>query len=202
MKDNLTLLASIPLWEVNDVRLLTDDERLFVDRLPEEKNNGNFLTKNKQILDFPELADLKILMQSYVDHYTKNILQITNNFLITDSWSTKTPPNGYHHEHRHPNSIFSGIYYSEISGGLLELSVPRQFSKEFNFGYDYSGFDSVNSSQWQVPTAPGSLVIFPSWVNHMVKPNESRYNRRVIAFNTFVTGKLGNDHRLDNVTIG
>lgn len=202
MKDNLTLLASIPLWEVSDVRLLTDSEKSFINALPEEDNHSNYLSKNKQILNFPELADFKTLMQSYVDYYTKTILKITNNFVITDSWSTRTPPNCFHHEHRHPNSIFSGVYYSEIAGGMIELAVPRQFSKDFNFGYDYSGFDSVNASHWAIPTTPGTLIIFPSWINHMVKPNESNSDRRVIAFNTFVTGKLGNDQRLDNVTIG
>ena len=38
------------------------------------------------------------------------------------------------------------------------------------------------------------VILFPSDINHMIEANESDQPRRAIAFNAFVTGKIG-DYR-------
>jgi uncharacterized protein (TIGR02466 family) len=205
MKEKLLLLSSIPVWEVNDIRLLSPDEELFIKSLPDIQNFGeklNFVSQNKQILEFKELSNLKLLIQHYVDYFIKNILLINDTFIITDSWTTRTPPSHVHHEHEHNNSIFSGVYYYEVPGGDLEFSFERQFSKEFNFNYSYKGFNMINASSWKISPKQGSIIIFPSWLKHSVTKNLGNIDRRVIAFNTFVSGKLGSDDELDNITIG
>jgi uncharacterized protein (TIGR02466 family) len=204
MKETITPLASIPLYTCEDALTLSKDELqtlLDLKYNPTTNNGGNYITENKQILDLPEFANLKHKFQTYLDHYTKDLLKITDKFIITDSWSTHNPKGSYHPAHEHPNSIFSGIFYVNITSGDLQLIFEPQYSKQFKFNYNFAGYNYLNSSSWTLGPKPGMLFIFPSWVMHGVEENTEDADRRIIGFNSFVCGKFGNNDTIDNLSI-
>jgi uncharacterized protein (TIGR02466 family) len=45
-------------------------------------------------------------------------------------------------------------------------------------------FNYFNSNEWHVQPEEGTLIVFPSWLNHLVLPNEGEEERISIAFNT------------------
>ena len=63
-------------------------------------------------------------------------------------------------------------------------------------------FTQWNSPLWFFPAIAGELVLFPSWLQHKVQPNEKATTDRIsISFNTFVRGKLGNNKELTELII-
>lgn len=197
-------LNAIPVWVIEDCRMLTEIEMEYLLDLDYRMNTSggrNLITVNRQILDLPQFANFRDTCQEYLDAYVHQVLHITNKFRITDSWSTRNPRGTIHPAHTHGNSIFSGVYYAQIQSGALEFLFERQFSKDFNFKYNFSEFDVVNSGSYYLDCKPGMMVIFPSWLEHLVRPNEHDQERIIVGFNSFVQGKLGSDTEIDNITI-
>lgn len=92
-----------------------------------------------------------------------------------------TDPGGFNMQHGHSRCLFSGCYYLQVpehSGGIA-FHDPRA-------GAVYSPLrcDGPFGSDEQVlmPKA-GQLVLFPSWLEHSVQPNESNATRISIPIN-------------------
>ena len=204
MKELLIPLASIPLFIVEDFTKLSKTEYINLVNLEEKLSGGggeNYISVNRQILELDEFKDLKVSLQTALDHYVHDILKIENQFFITDSWSTRNPQNTFHAEHSHGNSIFSGVLYVDVADGDLELLFDPAFSKNFQFEYSIKEYNLLNSNSWTLGLKSGMLVIFPSWVSHRVSPNLNTTDRRIIGFNSFTSGKFGSDVTIDNLNI-
>jgi hypothetical protein len=102
------------------------------------------VSKAYYILEQPELVDLKTHCQTYLDRYINEVLSITNDFIITNSWLTKNPSGASHHSHSHPNSIFSGVYYLDAESSEVTFEFDTVFSKDFNFVYNYKDINEFN----------------------------------------------------------
>jgi len=204
MTDTVIPLASIPIFTNDAVRSLTSQERECLVNLPEHSTVGggnNFITVNRHILDIPELIDFKTTLEKYLNVYTEDVLKITNKFEITNSWATRNPTGTFHTAHMHGNSIFSGIYYVDAESGDLELTFEPPYSKNFKFEYSIKEFNIFNSTCWNLKASPGLVVIFPSYITHRVSINQHSTDRRMIGFNTFVSGQFGSDESVDNLNI-
>ena len=100
-------------------------------------------------------------------------------------WANVNYPGGYNRPHLHPNSLFSGVYWIKTpvkSGNLMiydprpgihttmpgrkEGPLPHQFWREIHY----------------TPRA-GTIVMFPAWLWHEVRPNESNDTRISVSFN-------------------
>ena len=77
------------------------------------KNNGNVNTADNYILNQPELADIKKVLDVYVNEFYFNILCVKDKVkpYITQSWINYTKSGEFHHRHAHPNSMVSGVLY-------------------------------------------------------------------------------------------
>ena len=108
------------------------------------------------------------------------------NFNI-ECWFNINSKGGYNAKHVHPNSDLSGVFWlkTPINCGNIVFGSPHNFSsfmemqsytKEFknNTGCDYSYFFN--------PTE-GTMLIFPSSLEHEVQPNESDEDRISVSFN-------------------
>ena len=100
-------------------------------------------------------------------------------------WANINYPGNYNRPHLHPNSLFSGVYWvkaPEKSGDLMlyepspgvQCTMPNR--KEGN----------LPPELWRevhyTPRA-GTAVMFPAWLWHEVKPNESNDIRISVSFN-------------------
>ncbi len=100
---------------------------------------------------------------------------------------------GYSSVHNHPNSFRSGVFYVPRGGpeptppenGKLELLGPRS-------GVNMLYLDgNVLDGRYIVDPVPGLMVVFPSWLRHMVRPYFGTGERISVAFNVIIEERCG-----------
>jgi uncharacterized protein (TIGR02466 family) len=110
--------------------------------------------------------------------------------LVVEAWANVNGPGAMNMLHNHPNSHLSGCYYvatpetDEPMSGSLEFINPSGMHMQ---GGQFGSRLSQMRRQYD-PTA-GMLVIFPSYLGHIVLPNRSQEDRISVAFNASVTSK-------------
>ncbi len=103
-------------------------------------------------------------------------------------WATVHPNGGWHDLHTHPDHLLSGCYY---------LSTPPK-SGNIIF-YDPRGPSPPFDDKYFIHPREGDLVLFPSWLPHMVSPSTTSENdpRVSIAFNAegdwYQTSNVGSE---------
>lgn len=88
--------------------------------------------------------------------------------------------------HSHPNRLFSAVYYvkAEKDCGDLIFMNPNKVACQ-NISDDcIIEYNFYNATHWKVTPEKNLLIIFPSWLEHYVKPNLSNVDRISIAFNS------------------
>ena len=102
-------------------------ELKYVDHLPykEQKANYNLKSQDTYLMEIEELKSIKDFFYESLNKYTKNISNSDQRLVITQCWANKNPPGSKHHEHVHPNSILSGVFYLRQNKTL----PPIQFQK-------------------------------------------------------------------------
>jgi len=98
--------------------------------------------------------------------------------LWTAGWANINRPGDYNILHNHPGQDLAAVYYVQAeNGGKLELRDPRPAAGYCNFPKLFS------ADPLQITPEPGMLVIFPSWIEHMVHPHQGAEDRISIAIN-------------------
>lgn len=189
-------LFSTPVYYVDDVKYdLSDRENKCIESILTSpcKDDLIWLSNDIHVLENVDLLDVKKLCQEHLDTYIKEILHIKQDFYITNSWISVKHKNESHHPHCHQNSIFSGVFYvnanSKMSG--LKLYGTQSYLKKFGFNYNYKEWNLFNSPMWNIPVKTGTMIIFPSHVQHSVDTHCEDERRIVIGFNSFVRGNFG-----------
>lgn len=189
-------LFSTPIYHIEDVDYrLNCKEKTCINALVSSLyEDGNFFLSNDiYLLNNLAFRNIRDLCQYHLNTYTKEILKIRQDFYITNSWLTVKNQGQFHHKHNHQNCIFSGVFYvnaNENMGGLSFHGKPG-YLDNFNFEYTYDDSNIHNSSSWTIPVKTGTMIIFPSHLQHSVKENCADDSRIVIGFNSFVRGDLG-----------
>lgn len=140
-------------------------------------------------------------MSKKYSEYTKLVDTISNildsvstsigaeKLIIDNIWININYKNNFNWSHAHPRSILSGAFY---------VKVPKEDNNSFVFERDqvyyqseYSMWiDTANSNskkdnrECSITTHTGDFLLFPSYLQHKVKPNTTDSDRVSIAFNT------------------
>jgi uncharacterized protein (TIGR02466 family) len=110
---------------------------------------------------------------------------LTQKPVLGNMWANINYPGNANRPHLHPNSLFSGVYWvkaPEKSGSLM-LYEPRP-GVQCTMPNRKEG--ELPPELWrEVHYAPraGTAVMFPAWLWHEVKPNESNDIRISVSFN-------------------
>ena len=151
---------------------------------------------NLHILDQIQLRELRGKVESgiaeYMDHLGVDQARIAMN--ITTSWVNRYHKGHNTHQHRHSNSIISGVYYLED----CDHTAPIQFHRAPGYvnlwpntiNLPIKTHNALNIDVITVIPKAGELIMWPSHLSHSVPPNQSDQLRHTIAFNTFVKGTL------------
>jgi uncharacterized protein (TIGR02466 family) len=161
-------------------------------------NNGD-ITVNRYILDLPEFADLKQQVYFHLNVLMRNYFGVKPNaeFYLQNSWINRHHKDDFGQIHNHQNSLMSGCLYlgvTEKTGGirfykglawtnLLPISVSLEYEK----------FNHINASYYTITPKQGSIVLFPSHLEHCVEKNNDELIRYSLAFNFYVRGNLGRE---------
>ena len=178
-----------------------DKELEYVESLEwiEQKANANFKSKDSYLTKHEQLKDIKIFFKECIDDYCNVITNSDQRLVITQLWANKNPTGAKHHEHIHPNSIISGVFYLRQDKSL----PPIQFSKsnQHSLKLDPKKYNTYNAETFLLPCTAGELIIFPSDLRHSVPINVGKEERISLSFNTFSIDVLGNEDSLTHLDI-
>ena len=110
---------------------------------------------------------------------------------VTQSWTNRTQPGEYHHTHSHQNSILSGVFYFDGNDtDVIEFWNSKHWLGD-RWAFERIKNNHFNSDVWQYPAKVGTLLLFPSHLEHSVPELEAEKDRYSLSFNTFFKGELG-----------
>ena len=167
------------------------------------KNTGNSSTANSYIFN-EKLKQLKQFCEEQIKIYVKEVITPEEDldFYITQSWLNITKPGGFHHDHSHPNSIISGVFYiSTEEDDKITFQDPNTKIKHL-INFKLKEHTVFNSPEWFFSVNTNELVLFPSWLDHHVESNEKATKDRIsLSFNTYVKGTLGEQIHLNELIL-
>lgn len=188
-------LFATPLYKSALEQSLTEKEIDYIKQQLQDpvKAISNLSSKNKNVLDAPELAGIRAALQERLDDYLHTVFKSSNkvSLQITQSWLSVTRKGESHHSHLHPNSVVSGVLY---------INVAKDDGINFYRNEDMLWYDLVrekenyyNASRYFVGVQAGDVLLFPSNLKHGVREVHDNIERVSLAFNSFFTGELGRD---------
>lgn len=195
---NITGLFPTPVLFAKFHRDWTKEEKEFFDETAKSttQNTGNTTSADRYVLDHPVMAEIKEHYQFYVNYFMEKIYAPKNDVeaYITQSWMNYTKTGQYHHKHAHPNSWVSGCIY--VSTDREKDRITFYNDKYHRIDLPTENYNAFNSSSWWFSVGTGDIVIFPSYLTHMVEQTTSTDTRVSIAINTFLKGYIGDEHSL------
>jgi len=164
-----------------------------------QKTNGNFKTKDSYLTKHESLKNITSFFKECINDFTKTIYQSEQRLVITQLWGNRNPKGSKHHDHVHPNSIVSGVFYLRQD---LKLP-PIQFSKNNHesMKLDPKQYNVYNSETFLLPCTAGELILFPSNLKHSVPVNQGDEERISLSFNTFSIDVLGSAEHLTHLDL-
>ena len=105
--------------------------------------------------------------------------------VLGNMWANINYPGNYNRPHIHPNALFSGVYWvkAPVQSGNFMVYDPRP-GVQMSMPNRKEG--KLPSELWrEVHYEPkaGTAIMFPAWLWHEVKPNESNDTRISVSFN-------------------
>ena len=150
----------------------------------------NRQSEDTYILDKPEMSRVRQFIDSKIKEYVVGIMGSDSQMIITQSWLNKNGKGEFHHEHKHPNSMISGVWYPQIHEKLPPIQFRDSLQRDINISV--KEFNHFNSATFMLPMKKGELILFPSNLQHSVPANQSDEERISLSFNTWCKGSLGN----------
>jgi len=180
-------LFSQPLYEGR-----IDIDSVNLDNIVWAENYSNFISTSTDVLEMPEFSILKEQVMLSLQDYFYDVLSVKKQteIYITESWLNKSIRDQMHHRHWHPNSVYSGIVIlqADKDTGLLNFITGQYQTLE----YEIETPNLFNAKSMTFCPDPGTILIFPSNVEHLVTPNASDLPRISLSFNTFIRGIVNN----------
>jgi uncharacterized protein (TIGR02466 family) len=195
IKSEIIMLFPTPL-QASQYDDLTQSEIDFVkqEKLYSSKQrlpNRTVGTDLFNILDYPEMQRIKLFIQGQLDEFATKIISIDNKLFPTLSWANRSPKGADHYRHRHVNSIVSGVFY------LTDNPTPIEFYSDMSIvnqplRFKPNQFNPFNTHINMIEVKKGTLVLFPSYLEHGVGRNVQDHERLSLSFNTWIDGSIGN----------
>ena len=157
---------------------------------------------DKRVLDRPEFAQVRAIVMKEIDVYTRQLLAVHADieFYITDSWINVHRRGQSAGAHVHHNSLISGVLYLQTSEKSGDIVFHRDGLSLVPFppalDLDVTTYNIYNCKSWGHRPKTNDVCLFPSVLMHSVDPNETDEERWCLAFNVFVRGNIGTQHKL------
>ena len=155
--------------------------------------------KDKEYLDVPDFAKkVAMHMETICDDLGVDF-QSYDSIQVTETWGNVLNKGDGHPVHTHSNHVFSGVFYL-TDGNPTIFMDPRPAADCFSLNYkkDVQCFYGARAA---APAVPNTLVIFPSWLGHLVTPNKTEKVRKSISFNIILRGQYGQPNSLQECRI-
>jgi uncharacterized protein (TIGR02466 family) len=122
-----------------------------------------------------------------INSATKTILRFLrigqDSFEITGCWATVLAKGAMHSIHSHPNNFLSGVYYVRSGPGADTINFHDPRRQTSIIRPPVVELTAENTDQIVVRITNGTLLMFPSYLEHSVNINMSTEERISISFN-------------------
>lgn len=133
-----------------------------------------------------EREELRELI-SCIRNATKSILRFLrigdDAFEITGCWATVLAKGAMHRAHSHPNNFLSGVYYVRTQPGADTINFHDPRHQASVIRPPVVELTAENTDQVVVRVTNGTLLLFPSYLEHSVDTNMSEEERISLSFN-------------------
>ena len=105
--------------------------------------------------------------------------------VLGNMWANINYPGGYNRPHLHPNSLFSGVYWikTPVKSGNLMLYDPRPGIHTTMPNRKEGKLPPQLWREIHYQPVAGRIIMFPAWLSHEVRTNESNDTRISVSFN-------------------
>lgn len=110
-------------------------------------------------------------------------------FSINTSWLTLTPPGEIGNNHRHYNSMWTGVYYP-FEGDYSPLEINKLGLEPQSFLLPRDKDSRLTTTVVYCKPQKDMLIFFPSHILHKITENETEENRYSLAFTLHPCGNL------------
>jgi uncharacterized protein (TIGR02466 family) len=102
---------------------------------------------------------------------------------ITGCWANLYAPGAAHRAHSHPNNYLSAVYYVRTWPGADTINFHDPRSQPGVIRPPVTELTSANTDQVVVRVSNGTLLVFPSYLQHSVDANAGGESRVSVSFN-------------------
>ncbi|HKJ50679.1 MAG TPA: TIGR02466 family protein [Gammaproteobacteria bacterium] len=151
----------------------------------------DYLSDNLLTHEHPAMQWLKdCINKTAVDYLQRQGLDYPVDWTL-HGWANINRFGDYHDLHNHPHSYLSGTYYVALPSQKVEAGTRNDLSPGAISFYDprpqanmtaIRG-DAQISPQYTIQPQPGMILMWPSFLHHLVHPNLARQKRISISFN-------------------
>ncbi|MDH3673198.1 MAG: TIGR02466 family protein [Gammaproteobacteria bacterium] len=136
------------------------------------------------LLEREEFKEIRDVIEQKTLHYANALKYNVKKHKpkINECWVNVYSMTHSQEVHRHPNSVFSGIYYVKAPKG----SAPTLFHSEVSdimLEPPITENNLLNTHVTPLDAIEGRMIIFRSWLRHSVLPSTVTEDRVTIAFN-------------------
>jgi len=164
-----------------DTRVLRALEGMRKD--PAELAPGEGWQSHQTLHELEEFRDLV----SCINHAAKSILRFLRigyeALDITGCWATVLAKGASHRVHSHPNNFLSGVYYVCVQAGADTINFHDPRNQTGIIRPPVVELTAENTDQVVIKVKTGTLLMFPSYLEHSVDANMSDEERISISFN-------------------
>ena len=104
-------------------------------------------------------------------------------FEITGCWATVLARGAAHRSHSHPNNYLSGAYYVRTHPGADTINFHDPRSQAAVIRPPVTELTAENTDQVVVKVTDGTLLLFPSYLEHSVDATAADEQRVSVSFN-------------------
>ena len=187
------LFFSTPVWieQINNFEIINSELKNYI--YQEKEKNPNGVKKSNVNGWHSEGFDLKNEnLKNFINEISNNIGSAVKDMgwdletqlvRITNMWAIINKDRAFNEKHHHGNSALSAAYYvkAEKNAGDIIFFDPRQ-ANVFHHPTSVKA-NSLNCQVQSVTPKAGTLVLFPSYLEHKVNENLSKEERIVVSFN-------------------
>jgi uncharacterized protein (TIGR02466 family) len=175
------ILLGARLRDVIEVRAMAALEGLRRDQPPLEP--GRAWQSDPTLHRLDEFSELTAAITDAAKSVLRFLRIGEEAFEITGCWATVLGQGAHHRAHSHPNNFLSGVYYVHTRPGANTINFHDPRKQAYIIRPPVVELTAENTDQVVVSVTNGTLLIFPSYLEHSVDPNASSSERISISFN-------------------
>ena len=157
----------------------------------ERSNKGGWHSKDFELTVKGSIQNrFAIIIQKYILKVFQNNGWKTENknIRIKEMWAIINKTGDFNVIHTHPNCYLSAAYYVKAPEKCGRFQIENPNNVKRNFYPEIKTKNKLNLQVAGMEIEEGDLLIFPGYLPHKVRTNESNKDRIVISFNVDIRG--------------